>query len=358
MTTMTIRTSSRLKVICMRRTIQAFIAALIAISVPAIAADKTDILIFANGDRLTGDVKSLERGLLRFNTNATGTISIEWDDVAFLSSDQNIQVETANGDRYLGKLVAADTEERIVVATDTGPVGFDTEQVVLMTPIEDQAIDRLDGDVSAGYNFSKASLAKQFRFGLGLDFRTETRIFDVEIDAVTTDSEDNESSQRASVDMAYIQLRPNRWLTGLVMRLDRNDELGLDFRTSLGVGGGRIVHQTNSATLQLIGGVQVSRENISGGDSAEDTLEAYGALTWNWFRYDTPKLDLSTNLQLFPNLTDFGRIRSELDTSFKWEMVEDLFWQLSIYDSFDSDPSLQGGAKNDYGISTSLGYSF
>jgi len=74
----------------MTRKTVTLIAALISTSMPAIAADKTDILVFVNGDRLTGEVKSLERGRLRFNTDATGTIAIEWDDVAQISSDQNI----------------------------------------------------------------------------------------------------------------------------------------------------------------------------------------------------------------------------------------------------------------------------
>lgn len=37
----------------------------------------TGVVYFENGDRLTGEVKSLEKGLLRFKTDATGTIEIE-----------------------------------------------------------------------------------------------------------------------------------------------------------------------------------------------------------------------------------------------------------------------------------------
>ena len=342
----------------MTRTTAAVTAALLAISLPVIAAPKTDTLIFVNGDHLTGEVKSLERGRLRFNTDATGTISIEWDDVASLESKQNIQVETEEGVRYLGHLSATSDENQIVVETVSGPVGLDIERVVLMAPIEERGIDRLDGDITAGYNFAKASSVKQFQLGLDMDFRTETRIFGLKADAVTSDSEDSEASQRESLDLNYTRLRPNRWLTGAVLRLDRNDELGLDLRTSVGAGGGRILRQTNSTTLQLTGGLQLSRENVSGAVSDEDTLEAFGALNWDWFRYDTPELDLSTDLQIIPNLTDSGRVRAELDISLKWEIVEDLFWQLSFYDSYDSDPVIVDAEKNDYGVNTSLGWEF
>ena len=39
-------------------------------------------------------------------------------------------------------------------------------------------------------------------------------------------------------------------------------------------------------------------------------------------------------------------------------MIEDLFWELSFYDSYDSDPVVLGAEKNDYGVNTSLGWDF
>ena len=134
--------------------------------------------------------------------------------------------------------------------------------------------------------------------------------------------------------------------------------MGLDWRTSIGAGGGRYLRQTNSSTLSLTGGLQLSRENVRGGLDDEDTVEAFATLSWDWFRYDTPELDFSTELQIIPNLTDAGRVRTELDVSIKWEMIEDLFWELEIYDSFDTDPVIQGAEKNDYGVVTSLGWEF
>ena len=65
-------------------------------------AAHTDVIVFDNGDKLTGEVKSLQRGKLNFKTEATGTISIEWENVAFLSSNQNLQVETSAGEHLPG----------------------------------------------------------------------------------------------------------------------------------------------------------------------------------------------------------------------------------------------------------------
>lgn len=327
-------------------------------AVSALSATKTDVVILENGDRLTGEVKSLERGKLRFKTDATDTISIEWDKVAYLSSDQNMQVETAEGKRYLGRLQRGEIEYQTEVISRSGLVSLNSRSVVRITPIEEKGVDRIDGNITAGYNFTKASEIKQLHFGLGIDYRTETRIISLEVDATTSDSADSEASQRQSLDLSYRRLWPNRWMAGGVLSLNRNDELGLDLRTSIGAGGGRMLKQSNSMNLSIEGGLLLSRENVSGGLPDEDTWEAFATLRLDWFRYDSPELVLSTQLQLIPNLTASGRIRGEYDISLKWELIEDFFWGLSFYDSYDSRPVIPGAEKNDYGVNTSLGWDF
>jgi hypothetical protein len=331
---------------------------ILALTVASTTMASEDVVIFDNGDRLTGEVKSLERGKLRFDSPATGTIPVEWDNVVMLTSEQNIQVETVDGRRFLGRLLTGAEKSSVLVKTETGPLALRMEQVVFMTPIEETRLDRLDADLTAGYTFAKASEVQQLSFGLDMDFRTETRIFSLNADVLRSDSEDSESSQRQSLDLRYRHLRKNRWYTGAIVSLDRNDELDLDLRTSIGVGGGRYLRQTNSSTLSLGGGLQFSRENVSSGIANEDTVEGVVSMHWDWFRYDTPELDLTTRLDIIPNLTDSGRVRSEFDVSLRWEIIADLFWQLSFYDSYDSDPVVDGAEKNDFGVGTSLGWSF
>jgi len=357
----------------MRRSTGALIAALLAISVPAIAADKTDVVIFLNGDHLTGEFKSLERGRLRFKTEATDTISIEWDNVAFLKSDQNVQVETENGARYLGHLSAATDEKRLVVEMSSGPVVLENKHVILMTPIEGQRRDRIDGDVSAGYTFAKAKNVKTTNLSFDLNYRTESRIWSLDYDTLVTDSseDDNEdddegASEDLSLALEYKRLLANRWLAGGVVRFERNDELGLDLRSSIGAAGGRILRQSDNSSLSLTGGLFLSREDTVVSDIAlqsedhviEDYVEASVNLTWDWFRYDTPELDLKTTLQIYPNLTDSGEYRGEFEIELKWEIIEDFFWSLSITDSYDSKVDELEGEKNDYSIITSVGWDF
>lgn len=318
----------------------------------------TDVVVFNNGDRLTGEIKSLERGHLRFKTDATDTISIEWDNVAYLSSDHNIQVETIFGTRYLGHLGRSEEKFNVVVETEAGATQLNNTQVVKMTPIEDKGVNRLDGNFTVGYNFTKANEVEQLNIGLEMEFRTETRVITLGFDSVLTDSLDNEANQRESLDINFRRLLRDRWLLGGHISLNRNDELGIDLRTSIGGTGGRIARQTDHSSLVLEAGLMATREELAGSTEDQDTIEAIGSVKWDWFRFDSPELDLSTTFQVIPNLTDTGRVRGELDTKLKWEMIEDLFWELSYYHSYDNRPPTVDAEKSDYGIVTSVGYNF
>ena len=343
--------------------IRILMSALLLLGVPSVASAGTDVVVFDNGDRLTGEIKSLERGKLRFKTEATDTISIEWDNVAFLSSDQNIQVETYDGRRFLGHLKLSPALKTINIQLGDDYLDLDASHVVGMTPIEDEGLERIDGTITAGYSFAQADAVEQLTFGLDTEFRTEKRSFGFSLDSSVSNTDENAASQRHSGNLDYKRFWPNRWLVSGFLSGTRNDELGIDLRTSAGGGGGRIISQSNHSRLLVESGLMLSHENLSPGDDGvdppdKDTVEAYLSMDWDWYRFDSPELDLSTSLEIIPNLTDTGRIRGEFDISLRWEIIHDLFWQISLYDSYDSDAGVEGAEKNDYGITTSLGYKF
>lgn len=320
----------------------------------------TDVVIFQNGDRLTGEIKTLERGRLRFKTDATGTINIEWDEVAYLSSDQNIQAETESGARYFGHIAASEEEGKVVVETSRGPAVLERQQVVKMNPIDQEGFRDIDLSVSMGYNFTRANSVEQFNVGADVSYRTRTRILSADFTSIVSDSADNDTSQRQTLGFDFSRLRANRWVTNGNLSFVRNDEQGINLRTSLGGGGGRILKQSNQSLFILMGGLKVSRENLIGEPEDKDSLESYVDMTWEWYRYDTPELDWSTGLEIIPSITEWGRVRAEFDAKLRWEIIGDLFWQVEFWNSFDSDPQSTAAdvTKNDYGIITSIAYDF
>src|SRR5690349_24945277 len=67
-------------------------------------AQKTDSVWIRNGDRITGEVKSLSRALLKYSTDDLGTIYIEWDHVERISSPATFEVQVRSGLKHYGAL--------------------------------------------------------------------------------------------------------------------------------------------------------------------------------------------------------------------------------------------------------------
>jgi putative salt-induced outer membrane protein YdiY len=334
------------------------IALLTALSIPANAAPKTDIIIFKNGDKLTGEFKMLQRGRLSLNTDATGTISIEWDKIAYIISNQNVQVETNSGARYFGHLGQTEKSGRVVVETEDGIQMLDSARVIIMSPIEDEGLSALDVDLTIGYNFAKAGGVTQGTVGIDASYRTQKRIFGISASSTVNDSDTQAASERKNFAVDYKRLWQKRWYVYGDLTFDQNDELDLDLRTSLGGGMGRFVIQSNSMLLELAAGLQVSNESVD--NEPEDIQSIEGKLTfnWDWFRFDDPELDWSTQFVLFPNLSELGRLRANFDTSLQWEMINDLKWGIAIYSTYDNKPQGVDSSTTDYGINTTLTYEF
>ena len=89
----------------------------------AAGATKTDIVELLNGDRITCEFRKLERGKLTVKTDGIGTIAIEWDDVARVTSAASYDVELESGQRFFGSLARSDA--RTIVVGDARQVRRD-----------------------------------------------------------------------------------------------------------------------------------------------------------------------------------------------------------------------------------------
>src|SRR3954451_7242491 len=84
----------------------AALALIVGVAAPALAA-KTDAIVLRNGDRFTGEVSQLRQGKLQVKTDDSGTLSIEWDKIAGITTAAIYDVTLSDGRHLLGRAVAA-----------------------------------------------------------------------------------------------------------------------------------------------------------------------------------------------------------------------------------------------------------
>jgi hypothetical protein len=324
-------------------------------STPGLAREKTDLVYLTNGDRLTGEIKQLNRGILTLSTNAISTINIEWEDVDSLNSVYHFRVEGSHGEKHFGSIFRTrDGAVQIVNAGRT--MTLPAAGVVVIQPIEAGFWHQLDGSISLGFSYTKADELAQFTFDASVLRRTVIRQMRLDVDALVSNSSSTDQQTRYDATLSYRRYFSGIWYGTVAGEGERNDELGLDLRTSALAGMGANLIRTNRTDLVAAVGISVNREWSSTGektDNVEGVLGAEHAI----FAHDFPKVDYSLQVAYYPSLSDWGRNRFEVDLNARREIISDFFVDLSFYLSYDNRPP-GGGARDDYGTVFSLGYSF
>lgn len=322
-------------------------------------AEKTDVIYMRNGDRVTCEIKRLERGQLKASTDGMGTVYIEWEDIAQIVSRQNFIVELQDGERVEGTLAMPFDDGTLLVSRGEDTRRLEMSRIVWVDPLKqgESRIQRWDGSVSAGFDKTKAN--DDTSLSASFDARRRAQDFQLDFDGslYSRSQDDSEDTLRATLGAQYRGLLEERWFWAALGSLERNDEQGIDLRSLAGAGYGRFMVQSGRTLWSATAGLVVVNEQRAGSEDAETNLEALLNTEYEFFTYDTPKTRLKTALTVYPSLTESGRVRTEADVSLSHELIEDLFIELSLYDTWDSDPP-EEGEKNDYGIVTSLGYTF
>ena len=323
-------------------------------------AAKTDVVTLINGNAITGEIKVLDFGALRYSTDSMGTVSIDWEDIVGITSKQNLQVELTNGVKYFGTLQTSDEDFEIRVKTASQEVDLRTAQVVRMTPIDEQEKfwQNLDGSFSLGLQTQKSSEVTTSNFNLDVYRRARTYLVGLKMNSAITDQPSEETKAQQSVEVNYQRFRGNRWFTDWFTRWEKNDEQGISGRNSAGGAFGRYVLQTNRNLLSISMGVQAARTSFRGEE--ESGTEAEGRFEVRYLRRRlVPEVSMTFTTKIYPLLGDLSEYRAETDLSFKREFFDDFFLDLTIGHSYLSNPPEDiGASKVDYNITTSLGYSF
>jgi hypothetical protein len=329
---------------------------LVVLETPA-SAQKTDIVTLANGDRTTGEVSTLSRGQLEYKTDDQGTLYIEWDKVATLTSTHQFEVGTSDGQRFVGSL-RSEPGRVLVVVESTGEVSLLMTNVTVIAKIGRSFWYKLDGSIDIGFSYTKSSDIAQLNVNTAVLYRSlsfEARLTGSGTATQTSDGE--ERDDRGTLQMSYVRYLRARWFVGGAAGLETNESLGLTLRTQvLGAVGQRLVN-TNRSQLTVGGGLSVNEEK---GVDTEATTNVEAVMTFrtSYYAYDFPKTNIDVAFQYFPSVSDFGRQRIQFDSSFKREVWKDVFLDVNVFDTFDSQPPSAAADKNDVGVVLSFGWSF
>lgn len=331
-----------------------------AASGASVAAPKTDVIVLRNGDRITGEVKELTRGQLRFKTDNAGTIYVEWDKVTSLVSGQRLRAELSSGERHIGTALTPVAAGQLQLSDEQSGtvVRMPMDDIVELYPVElGLRLTTIDGYITAGYSYTKANNLQEFAFTGGISTTQEKRRWSLDGATTVTTQDGSNDTQRYDVTGQLRHFLPQRWFLQETLQFESNEELALDLRTSLGAAYGRYLLQNRDHEWSAWAGANLTDEHEVAQPNKR-SVEAVIGTQYAFFRYDTPERNLVAELAVLPSLTEAGRVRTGAKLRCRWEIIKDFFFEVSAYGTYDSRPGEFATSHSDYGTETSLGFTF
>jgi Protein of unknown function, DUF481 len=320
-------------------------------------AQKTDVITLSNGDHVTGEIKSYASGRLTVDTSHSSWIKIKWSLITSISSEKQFDVETIEGIHHYGYLTPSDPPGNITIVSGPQTVTIGFFEVFELAPVYETFWKKWEGSLDLGFNYTQSNDLVQFNFDFDATYRMRESQFVLDLTAFFSRQEDVTAASRASFSLLYDRYFATRWVGEAFIGLDRNIQLGLDLRETLGVAAGYFILRTNQSWLLALAGFTANHEIPVEGEE-ENSAEAVVGGRYSYFMYDFPKLTIGASLAVFPSLTISGRVRVEVSASVKREIVSDFYLSIAIFDSFDSRDPTTLTARNDWGPTVSIGWQF
>jgi len=286
-----------------------------------------------------------------------GTLNIEFEEISTFHSTSYYDIRLADGFRYFGSFSKSETAQSVYIIITNDSILKPLVEIVEITPLKRAFWGRIDGDIDLGYSFSKATTVSEISFSSNLEYRYEKNFMQLKISSVFTDQQGQDRRRKQDY-----TLNANRFFSGkkyatVYGGAQSNTEQGVDLRLLFGGGVGSNLIHTNLHRLNSAGGLLVTRET-SKTDSVILNFEGLVQINYKIFQFHIPEVDITSGLNFYPSFTTRNRYRIEYDIEGKLELIKDLYFSVSFYYNFDSEPVDKTAAKDDYRISTAIGFSF
>lgn len=319
-------------------------------------AQKSDTLILNNGDRITGEIKELSLGYLSYGTDDAGTIKVKWIRIAFLESKNQFDITTENGVRHFGSLGRGDSAGYVKILSYTDTLQVPMTELVEISRIKNSFWNRIDGQITAGFSFTRANRNTQLNGGLNLNYRNVNTNHSASYSIIFNSANGQDENQRQDASYTFNWLFADNWYTISVAGFQQNIQLGLQARTFAALGFGHVImHDNNNLFLGGVAATINEEQDLEG----KGRLNSEGVLQVSYERFKVigNSFNLATDISYYPSLTTTGRHRVDYNLQLLWEIIGDLKWNVTFKYSSDTKPASEDALKEDYSIVLGLSYS-
>jgi hypothetical protein len=322
-----------------------------------------DQLTLKNQDRVSGKVIKKDGDKLTFKSEYFGEITVPWEHVQDLRTDEPVTVVLTSG---------ASTKQVLKTSEQPGELSIqqirelrdDAEQLAWERRQHPSWMRLWTGTAMLGIAGAQGNArTRTFTGGLNASRITRTDKTTIYFAAIRSsallDAVKATTAQAVRGGWAYDHNLSRRLFVNVFNDYEYDRFQNLDLRFVLGSGLGFVAWQGEGGRLDLLAGVAYNRESFTPAAPAlpftRNSAEAYVGDQWTYAMTSTTTLVQS--FRYFANLSETGRYRLNLDLAANTRLFRWLSWNLAISDRFLSSP-VAGRQKNDLLYTTGIGISF
>jgi len=336
-----------------------------ALALAASVFGQTVSLELKNGDRITGQILSETNSRVLLSNAWSAAISIPLADITKRTPMTNLIAGAA-----ATNVVAAGTGTNKVPATNA--VALAKAVASTNTLFTSPLLKNWHGDIQAGVDLSFSERDRQVynakakliyarnRFKTLFDYdMTYGRSQVEEPDLSTANPRDTKSVSKVDANRMNGSIKTDfdltkKWYVYNLAGMGYDEIRKIDLRYEVGPGTGYRLVQASNFFLNVEWGVTYQKEERA---DDMDSSNFYARLAENATWKITPRLTWDEKLEYFPQIDDPGEFRMRFETNLRYALLQNVFFNLSVIDIYDSMPAASV-MKNDLQIRSSIGVKF
>jgi putative salt-induced outer membrane protein YdiY len=322
----------------------------------AIGHAQNDTIRLHNGDQLAGEIKLISNGVLTIKTPYSDKdFRIEFNKVEALVIQTKSLIILTNDRRRFG-YVSTNKTGKISILLDNNLIEeYDISEVIALQEVKEDFFHRFKAYVDLSYNFTKANSGTQFTAAGKLMYNSEFWLSEGFVNTMNSNQDQSDRIRRTEANLKLIRILARKlYLIGELPFLS-NTEQALDARITPSVGIGKYIVSTNKLYLGLSTGLTWNNETYTDSSLDKNSTELFLSLGLNLFDFED--IDLDTDIKFYPSLTEKGRLRTDYNFNFKYDLPLDFYIKLGFSLNYDNKPAITGN-QVDYVFTSGFGWKF
>jgi putative salt-induced outer membrane protein YdiY len=327
-----------------------------------------DQITLQNGDRLSGTIVKSDDKALVIKTDYAGEVKVQWSAVDQIASTGPLHFVLKEGKTVVGP-ASTSAGNVVVVTSDAGTITLPKDRIIaIRNDAEQAAYDKSlhpglltgwDGGINVGLALTRGnSQTKNLAVALTAARKTSNDRIGLYTNSIYASNDAPGAIPSTTANAIRGGIRYERDFNPRVFGFgsgdfETDDLQNLDLRSVLGGGIGFHAIKSEATTLDLLAGLNYTREKFSTFTRSFPAATFGEDLTHKW-RASTV---VTQKLYLYPDLESRGEYRATFDLGTVTKLSKWLGWQNAFSDIYITNPPL-GKKKNDVLFTTGLNISF